>query len=117
MVRIEMSMGDVTIQKGKNKESVRPAKNKEVLDTNAGYFYVIRCGNDSWAVISIDGKDVVVRPKAILSLTDNKTDARLNGNSSAKSFFGKKWASITTALGSDDKGETETGNAVAGVRG
>ena len=112
-----MSNGDVTIQNGKNTKSVRPAKNKEVLDTNAGYYYVIKCGNDSWAVVSIDGKDFVVRPQAFMCLTDNKTDARLHGNSSVKEYAGKAWAHITSALGTDEKDEKETGNAVAGVRG
>jgi hypothetical protein len=96
--------------------SVKLVRNRMDIDTSSKeYHYVLKSGDDSWAIITIDGKDIVLKPNSELSLTNSKLRSRLQPSfsKSVKTFAGKVWA----GMGMEPEKDELTGGGGGGVRG
>ena len=94
MIKLELVQGSVEIQNKLHLNCILPRKGLE-LDTSKDFHYAVKSGQDSWAIIRSDGKDIVLRPNSVLQLTNIKS--KLNKGSlskSAKLVVGKIWASM-----------------------
>lgn len=94
--------------------STKLVRNRMEIDTSKEYHYVLKSGDDSWAIITIDGKDIVLKPNSELSLTNSKTRSRLQPSfsKSVKTLVGKVWA----GMGGEPEKDDYTGSG-GGVRG
>lgn len=117
MIKLELIQGNIEIKDIKNKKNILP-QNQKKLETPANYHYIIRTIGESWVILNIDGKDIVLRPKSQLRLADKATGRVRSKSHEAKLWIGKQWASISSFFGDErDEQDGDVSNAVAGVRG
>jgi hypothetical protein len=117
MIRFELVQGQVQVQDAvKNK--IETARNKMELSTDAEYSYTVRTLDaDSWAIINVSGRDLVLRPGSRMRIVSDALKGKV-ASSNANSFInftGKIWMKIEQLIGGEEI--PDSGNAVAGVRG